>query len=153
MFSMADLMEYIWGGEARESQGTSRGCTLGALAMAKVCSLAESPSCGQGSRDPLPTSTAPEWYARKQAKRRCSVAYAQDGISSEGLQPWKRTCRIKCSFTLFKKTDHNISYLRILTCSVQNNLSVSSTGNSQQIKNKQGKTLLPLLLFILWPEQ
>lgn len=65
----------------------------------------------------------------------------------------KRTSRIKCSFTLFKKTDHNIPSLGILTGSVQNNLSAPSTGKGQQIKNKQGKTLLPLFLFILCPKQ
>lgn len=104
-----------------------------------------------GAEHPCPQQAQPSSGTRaKPAKQRCSVAYAWDGISSEGKQPWERTCRIKqthgVSFPLFKKADQNIPCLGTLTCRVQNNLSASPMGKSQQIKNKEKPSCFYLYL-------
>lgn len=82
------------------------------------------------------------------AKQRCSVA--GHGFSSEKEQhPWEITCRVKyihgVSSPLFKNTDQNI--LGMLTCWVQNNLSVSPMGKSQERRRKEKPCCHYLYLF------
>lgn len=102
------------------------------LAMAKL----SSPLRLRWSKVAGPTSTALE--------RRCSVAYVQDGVSSEGERPWERSCRITythgVSFPLFKNTDQNIPWnsLGTLTCWVQNSDSLFH-GEESAKKNPKEK--------------